>query len=40
MEKAWTKFADKWLSKDLEKLRPIVMKRCTEIIDSLIKGHI
>ena len=40
VEKAWTKFADKWLSKDLEKLRPIIMKRCTEIIDSVIKGHI
>lgn len=40
VEKAWKKFSDKWLSKDLEKLRPIVMKRCTEIIDSAFKGHI
>ena len=40
VEKAWKKFSDKWLSKDLEKLRPIVMKRCTEIIDSVFKGHI
>ncbi len=40
VEDAWKKFADKWLSKDLEKLRPIIMKRCTEIIDSVIKGHI
>ena len=40
VEKAWVKFADKWLSKDLERLRPIIMKRCTEIIDSVLKGHI
>lgn len=40
VEKAWQKFSDKWLSKDLEKLRPIIMKRCTEIIDSVLKGHI
>ena len=40
VENAWKKFSEKWLSKDLEKLRPIVMKRCTEIIDSAFKGHI
>ena len=40
VEKAWKKFSDKWLSKDLERLRPIVMKRCTEIIESVLKGHI
>ena len=40
VEKAWTKFADKWLSKDLEKLRPIIMERCIEIIDSVLSGHV
>ena len=40
VEKEWKKFSDKWLSKDLEKLKPIVMERCVEIIDSVIKGHI
>ena len=40
IQKEWKRFSEKWLSKDLEKLRPIVMKRCTEIIDSAFKGHI
>ena len=40
VEKVWKKFSDKWLSQDLEKLKPIVMERCVEIIDSVIKGHI
>ena len=39
VEKAWTKFADKWLSHDLEKLKLIVMERCREIVESLIKGY-
>ena len=39
VEKAWQKFSDKWLSKDLEKLRPIIMERCVKIIDSVIKGY-
>ena len=40
VEKAWKKFSDKWLSQDLEKLKPIVMERCREIIDSVISGHV
>ena len=40
VEKEWKKFADKWLSKDLEKLRPIIMERCIEIIDSVLSGHV
>lgn len=39
VEKSWKKFSDKWLSKDLEKLRPIIMERCVKIIDSVIKGY-
>ena len=40
VEKAWKKFSDKWLSKDLGKLKPIIMERCRELIDSVISGHI
>ena len=40
VEKAWKKFSDKWLSKDLDKLRPIIMERCIEIIDSVLSGHV
>lgn len=39
VEKAWQKFTEKWLSKDIEKLRPIIMERCREMIESLILGH-
>ena len=39
VEKAWKKFADKWLSKDMDKLRPIIMERCIEIINSVLTGH-
>ena len=39
VEKAWKAFSEKWLSKDIEKLRPIIMERCREMIESLILGH-
>ena len=39
VEKAWKVFSEKWLSQDLEKLKPIIMERCRELIDSLILGH-
>lgn len=39
VERAWKAFSEKWLSKDIEKLRPIIMERCREMIESLILGH-
>lgn len=39
VERAWKAFSEKWLSKDLEKLKPIIMERCRELIDSLLTGH-
>ena len=39
VENAWKKFSEKWLSQDLEKLKPIIMERCRELIDSLLTGH-
>ena len=39
VERAWKTFSEKWLSKDLEKLKPIIMERCRELIDSLLTGH-
>ena len=39
VERAWKAFSEKWLSQDLEKLRPIIMERCREMIESLILGH-
>ena len=39
VEKAWTKFSEKWLSKDLERLKPLVMERCRDLINSVISGH-
>lgn len=39
VEKAWAKFSEKWLSKDLERLKPLVMERCRDLINSVISGH-
>lgn len=39
VERAWKAFSEKWLSQDLEKLKPIIMERCRELIDSLLTGH-
>ena len=39
VENAWKKFSEKWLSKDLERLKPLVMERCRDLINSVISGH-
>lgn len=40
VEKAWKKFKEKWLNKDFDKMKQVIMARCIEIIDSYDKGHI
>lgn len=39
IEEAWEKYRDKWLDVDLEVFKQIVMKECSDIIDSCLKGY-
>ena len=39
VEEAWKKFKVKWMDIDFEKIRPILMSRCVEIINSFEKGY-
>lgn len=39
IEKAWTKYRDKWIEMDTERIETMMFEKCLEMVDSMIKGY-
>ena len=39
IEKAWTKYRDKWIKMDTERIETMMFEKCLEMVDSMIKGY-